>query len=352
MCLVTFAVGEHSRYPFVLVANRDERYERASAGLHFWDDQPDLLAGRDLEHGGTWLGLTRAGRFATLTNHPFTDWQPHGAVSRGNLVSDFLNGEMSAEEYLDVLRGSRERYEGYHLIFGSVVGEAAGSGAKADETGAELAGVGAVTGVRAEAASVGQGQSKGKNQDQNQGGLWVYSNVEDRVERYDRGLHSVGNTYDDLTMHKQTRSCAMLAGYLGLATSFGVIGDDAAHAQATETLKELASLTTNTREDLDLNPDELLAFFQDRVPASNLTVIPDQLPLEIARKNSSIFIQGDYFGTVGSTVILVDHDGWVHVKEVRYNQESIIEISEKQFKLGPSAQSLRPHGQRTNEVTE
>lgn len=341
MCLVTFAVGEHSRYPFVLVANRDERYERASAGLHFWDDQPDLLAGRDLEHGGTWLGLTRSGRFATLTNHPFTDWQSHDPVSRGNLVSDFLNGEMSAEEYLDVLRESRERYEGYHLIFGSVVGEAAGSGADAD-------GSGAGTGVRAEAAGVDQGQKHR----QNQGGLWVYSNVEDRVECYDRGVHSVGNTYDDLTMHKQTRSCAMLGGYLGLATSFGVVGDDAAHAQATETLKELTSWTANTREDLELNPDELLAFFQDRVPASNLTVIPDQLPLEIARKNSSIFIQGDYFGTVGSTVILVDRDGWVQVKEVRYNQESIIEISEKQFKLGPSAQSLRPHGQRTNEVTE
>lgn len=332
MCLVTFSVGQHSRYPFVLVANRDERYERASAGLHFWDDQPDLLAGRDLEHGGTWLGLTRTGRFATLTNHPFTDWQPHEPVSRGNLVSDYLNGEMSAEEYLELLRGSREQYEGYHLIFGSVVDEAAGTQVGLGANGADL----------------------GDGDDQNHvlGGLWVYSNVEDRFKRYDHGLHSVGNTYDDLTMHKQTRSCAMLAGYLGLAVSFGVIGGDLAHTQATETLGDLASLSANPREDLDLDVDELLAFFQDRVPASNLTVIPDQLPLEIARKNSSIFIQGDYFGTVGSTVILVDRDGWVQVKEVRYNQAHIIEISEKQFKLGPSMQSLRPHGKRTNEVTE
>lgn len=338
MCLVTFSVGQHARYPFVLVANRDERYERASSGVHFWDDQPDLLAGRDLEYGGTWLGLTRTGRFATLTNHPFTDWQPHEPVSRGNLVSDFLTGEMSAEEYLEVLRGSREQYEGYHLIFGSVVGEAAGAQAVAN--GADFGDT--------------SDQNPDQHHDQNpgQGGLWVYSNVEDRVERYDHGLHSVGNTYDDLTMHKQTRSCAMLAGYLGLAVNFGAIDGDVVHAQATETLGDLASYSANSREDLDLDVDELLAFFQDRVPASNLTVIPDQLPLEIARKNSSIFIQGDYFGTVGSTVILVDRDGWVQVKEVRYNQEQMIEITEKQFKLGPSMQSLRPHGQRTNEVTE
>lgn len=306
MCLVTFAVGGHQRYPFVLVANRDERYERPTAGLHFWDDQPDVLAGRDLDHGGTWLGLTRAGRFATLTNHPFTEWQPHEPVSRGSLVSDFLKGDHSAEAYLDVLRASRQRYEGYHLIFGSL-----------------------------------------------EGGLWVYSNVEDCVERYAHGLHSVGNTYDDLTMHKEMRSLGLLAGYLGMAVSVGVIGGE----QETQNLADggLASGdTTDTftthREVLD--PDELLEIFQDSVPASNLTIIPEQLPLEVARNNSSIFIKGDYFGTVGSTVILVDRDGWVHAKEVRYNQEDMIEISEKQFKLGPSEQSVRPHGQVTNEVNE
>ena len=73
MCLVTFAVGADPRYPFVLIANRDERYQRPSAAMHFWDEQQNLLAGKDLEHGGTWLGLTRSGRFATLTNHPFTE---------------------------------------------------------------------------------------------------------------------------------------------------------------------------------------------------------------------------------------------------------------------------------------
>ncbi len=342
MCLVTFAVGVHARYPFVLVANRDERYERPSAGLHFWDDQPGLLAGRDLEHGGTWLGLTRSGRFATLTNHPFTDWQPLDAVSRGNLVSDFLNGEMSAETYLGVLRSSRHSYEGYHLIFGTL------AGAKAHESTASH--------------------------------LWVYSNVEDRVERYSQGLHSVGNTYDDLTRHKEMRSKALLADYLGQAFNFGEshaaladaydeTSDEAIDAtpdatktgNVNETINEMEAKpdwrdfppsAPSARRKQDIELDDLLALFQDRLPANNLTLIPDQLPLAVARNNSSIFIKGDYFGTVGSTVILIDQAGWVQVKEVRYNQEAVIETTEKKFKLGPSVQNMRPPGQTTKEVTE
>lgn len=297
MCLVTFAVGAHPRYPFVLIANRDERYQRPSAAMHFWDEQQNLLAGKDLEHGGTWLGLTRSGRFATLTNHPFTEWQPKDAVSRGNLVSDYLNGEQSIEDYLASLQSSRHQYEGYHLIFGSIL----------------------------------------------EGKLCIYSNVEDSVASVENRLESVGNTYDDLTMHKKMRSLGMLNGYLGLAASIGVIGDQQAHNLLKDSIGPM-------RDALEV--DDLLAFFQDRVPATNLTILPEQLSLEMARKNSSIFIQGDSFGTVGTTAILIDQSGWVHAKEVRYNQEEVIEISEKQFKLGPSVQSLRSSGQSTNEVNE
>lgn len=314
MCLVTFALGEHAGYPFVLVANRDERYGRASAGLHFWDDQPDLLAGRDLEHGGTWLGLTRAGRFATLTNHPFTDWQPQEAVSRGNLVSDFLNGELSAQAYLDVLRANRQRYEGYHLIFGTLA---------TSQT------------------------EDGPNQ---AAGLWLYSNVEDRVLRLDQGLHSVGNTYDDLTRHKESRSKNLLAAYLDKELGQGQ--DALTDEGATRPLGEWDASSNMSPSSDQLSLDELIRIFQDRQPASHLTVIPDQLPLEVARNNSSIFIKGDYFGTVGSTVLLIDHDGWVQAKEVRYNQAGIIETTEKKFKLGPSTHNLRPSDQVTNEVSE
>lgn len=279
MCLVTFAQGFHSDYALVLLANRDERYARPSAAMHFWDDYPELLAGRDLEHGGTWLGLTRSGRFATLTNHPFTQWQPVAPVSRGRLVSDFLNGTASAEEYLLLLRESRSSYEGYHLIFGYLTGE-----------------------------------------------LWVYSNVEDRVERYQQSVHSVGNTYDDLTKHKEMRSMALLTNYL-------------------EAVSEEATASP-------LEVDDLVALFQDGVPSDNLTLIPSDLSVEVARQNSSIFIKGDYFGTVGTTVILVGHDGWVTTKELRYNQEMVIEVTEKKFKLGPCEQNILPVDFPTNEVTE
>lgn len=318
MCLVTFAVGEHARYPFVLLANRDERYERPSAALHFWEDQPAVLAGRDLEHGGTWLGLTRSGRFATLTNHPFTDWQPLEAVSRGNLVSDFLKGEMSAEAYLKDLRANRQHYEGYHLIFGTL--------------------------------DMGAGSpQKSSAKRPSDSGLWLYANVEDRVERFGHGLHSVGNTYDDLTHHKEVRSKGLLAGYLGLPVNSKPTsaGGDAARQDPDQ-----HNPAASHRERSELQVDDLIEFFQDRQAASNLTIFPEQLPLEVARQNSSIFIKGDYFGTVGTTVMLIDRKGWVKVKEVRYNQAGIIETTKKKFKLGSSKQNLRPPGQATNEVSE
>ena len=83
MCLILFAYRCHPRYELVLAANRDEYYDRATAPLGFWDDAPDILAGRDLQAGGTWLGVTRGGRFAAITNYRDpADFKP-GAPSRG-----------------------------------------------------------------------------------------------------------------------------------------------------------------------------------------------------------------------------------------------------------------------------
>lgn len=84
MCLVVFAWRAHPAYPLVVAANRDEYFERPAAPAHWWTDAPELLAGRDLEAGGTWMGLARNGRFAALTNyrdpsrraHPLCRLQP------------------------------------------------------------------------------------------------------------------------------------------------------------------------------------------------------------------------------------------------------------------------------------
>jgi uncharacterized protein with NRDE domain len=113
MCLVLFAYDPHGDCPLVVAANRDEFYARPSSGAHFWDDAPHLLAGRDLSAGGTWLGVSRRGRFATVTN--FAEEGPSEApLSRGRLTEAFLTGSSSAHEYAHGLHGLS--YRGFNLL--------------------------------------------------------------------------------------------------------------------------------------------------------------------------------------------------------------------------------------------
>jgi uncharacterized protein with NRDE domain len=69
MCLILFAYKVHPKYKLMVAANRDEFYQRPTAPAHFWKDAPDILAGRDLEKMGTWMGVTKSGQFAALTNY-------------------------------------------------------------------------------------------------------------------------------------------------------------------------------------------------------------------------------------------------------------------------------------------
>lgn len=93
MCLVTFAWETHPRYRLILAANRDELHARPSQQAHWWPDRPDLLAGRDLQAGGTWLAVSRSGRFATVTNYREHQRVPAGQRSRGEIVTDFIGGD-------------------------------------------------------------------------------------------------------------------------------------------------------------------------------------------------------------------------------------------------------------------
>ncbi|WP_126445255.1 NRDE family protein [Sulfuricystis multivorans] len=116
MCLILVAWHAHHEFPLVVAANRDEFHARATAPAAFWADHPQVLAGRDLAAGGTWLGFTCDGRLAALTN--FRDparHQPY-APSRGRLVADFLCGETGIDAYLDSLDSGR--YNGFNLLLG------------------------------------------------------------------------------------------------------------------------------------------------------------------------------------------------------------------------------------------
>ncbi len=118
MCLVAFALDAHPRHRLVLMGNRDEAFARPAAALASWDDAPAVIAGRDLEAGGTWLGVTRSGRWAVLTNvrdplHP----RPH-IRSRGALAADFLRGDAPALGYAATVHAARADFDGFNLVVG------------------------------------------------------------------------------------------------------------------------------------------------------------------------------------------------------------------------------------------
>ncbi|MGP1677551.1 MAG: NRDE family protein [Burkholderiales bacterium] len=122
MCLILFAHGAHPDYPLVIAANRDEYYARPTAQAAFWEDQPHILGGRDLECMGTWLGVTRAGRFAALTNFRDPRERKTDAPTRGKLVSGFLTSEREPREYLEEVARLAPRYNGFNLLAGDIDG--------------------------------------------------------------------------------------------------------------------------------------------------------------------------------------------------------------------------------------
>lgn len=122
MCLVLLAYEAHPAYRLILAANRDEFYERPTAPAAFWEDAPDVLAGRDLLHGGTWLGVTRAGRVAAVTNFRDPRSKRDGALSRGLLVGDFLRGGQTPGAYLAGLAPRGGDYNGFNLLAGDASG--------------------------------------------------------------------------------------------------------------------------------------------------------------------------------------------------------------------------------------
>jgi uncharacterized protein with NRDE domain len=118
MCLILFAYdpAPGARYRLVVAANRDERYARPASPVAPWPDAPEIVAGRDLEQGGTWMGLSRRGRFAAVTNYREGHAGKPAPRSRGVLVADFLRGGGTAADYArEVLRQGSE-FNGFSLL--------------------------------------------------------------------------------------------------------------------------------------------------------------------------------------------------------------------------------------------
>src|ERR1700679_569242 len=117
MCLILIAWRTDAKYPCVIAANRDELHLRPTAAARWWPSSPPILAGQDLTAGGTWLGMTRSGRFAALTNYRDPEQRREGAPSRGSLVTSILESNDTVQQSLDHLREVGGIYNGFNLIF-------------------------------------------------------------------------------------------------------------------------------------------------------------------------------------------------------------------------------------------
>lgn len=123
MCLIVFAWKIIPSVPLVAAANRDEYYARPAEPAHWWEHFPNIYAGRDLQGGGTWMGIRRnenqaGGRFAAITNVRAPQFFKPRDTSRGKLVSDFLESDLSPEAYIASIRKSAHQYNGFNLLVG------------------------------------------------------------------------------------------------------------------------------------------------------------------------------------------------------------------------------------------
>lgn len=122
MCLIVFAWRVIPGVPVIAAANRDEYYDRPATPAGPWPDHPNVIAGRDLKGGGSWMGVTLDGpngpKFAALTNIRGPNERRADAPSRGALVADFLTGTLSAPEYLARIAPGAGEFNGFNLVLG------------------------------------------------------------------------------------------------------------------------------------------------------------------------------------------------------------------------------------------
>lgn len=119
MCLLLLAINEHPEFPLIIAANRDEYFQRPSQSMHFWEDHPGILAGRDLSKGGSWLGVNRSGQFCAVTNLMTEAPKNPDLKSRGELVRRYLNGHETDTEFTDDIRKNYRQFNPFNVVYGS-----------------------------------------------------------------------------------------------------------------------------------------------------------------------------------------------------------------------------------------
>ncbi|GIO25577.1 NRDE family protein [Ornithinibacillus bavariensis] len=166
MCLILFQLQDHPSYKLILAANRDEAYDRPTKEASFWEDKPNILAGRDLLQMGTWLGITTEGRFAALTNYRHPDHMKSGKFSRGEITTNYLAGNESSRQYIEKLSQAKGNYLGFNLLVG------------------------------------------------NADGLVYYNNIEDKITKISPGTHGLSNHFLDTPWPKVEKGRTKLREYV------------------------------------------------------------------------------------------------------------------------------------------
>lgn len=236
MCVLFIAWKSHPRYRLVLAGNRDEFRARPTAPLARWSQHPDVLGGRDLKEGGSWLAASTGGRFAAVTNFRQVPLAP-GPRSRGTLVSDYVCGTDTPAAFVRRVAVDGGDYGGTNLFAGDP------------------------------------------------DNLWHWSNRGEVTQLMAPGLYGLSNGMLEDDWPKMRRGREALAKLI-----------------AAESLDENALF-------------ELLA---DRTPGADHELPDTGVGRDMERALSSIFIAGDNYGTRASTVLLVGHDGRIHMREKRW----------------------------------
>ncbi|MEM7181875.1 MAG: NRDE family protein [Spirochaetota bacterium] len=166
MCILFLAIGQHPKYPLILLANRDEFRTRPTAKAKFWQEHPQMLAGKDLQEGGTWLGIHKQGKLAALTNVRDIPAHQKGRKSRGHLVKDYLQGEVQAQNYLQTIQQNPMQYNPFNLLVGDLQE------------------------------------------------LYVYSNMQGKVHRLEPGFHGLSNAFLNSPWPKLGKGIASLKQYI------------------------------------------------------------------------------------------------------------------------------------------
>ena len=261
MCLIVFAWNESQG--LIVAANRDEFFERPAEVAEFWKEAPELLAGRDLRGGGTWLGVTRRGRFAALTNYRDPAQNDKSKRTRGALVRDFLLDDCDARAYLARLTKSASQYNGYSIIFG-------------DERE-----------------------------------LFYYCNQGDVTRRIQPGIHGLSNRLLDDPWPKTTKAKEGLGALLARAP------DDESRMNVPDDASRPSVPVDESR--MSVSSEDLFALMSDSEQAPDELLPETGVGLEKERFLSPIFISGEIYGTRSTTVVRISAAGHVSFAEKTFD---------------------------------